>query len=156
MNPDEVYAQILCLGYELLLVKHVDAHLRCLAKIEVGGVYVHYHGGTFQVFHDGICRLFGHGAVGVAWEDAVHVEVKIGYASLDGVDAEWIEGGPYLHRTIEFFDVFLYAFGHFVTYELAFQFVAVCAGDDAETPCACSVLQDVLADAELFVDGHFV
>ena len=67
-----------------------------------------------------------------------------------------VESRVDFERTVESLDVFAGDAGQFVAHHLPLQFVAVCTCNDTETQSASpAMLNDILADAELLVDGKF-
>ena len=117
---------------------------------------VYHHVGPLDVLNDGMSRLFGHSTLRIAREDAVHVEVEVGDTPLNGVDTQRIESGIDFQCTIEGIDMFRSNTGQFITYHLPFQFVAMGACYHTKAQAVLpAVLNNILADAELLVDGKF-
>ena len=106
--------------------------------------------GAAEVFQYGMGHLLGHRPLAVAGEDAVHVEVEVGYAALYGVDAERVEGRVDVNLPVERADALVQSARHFVAHHLPFQFVAMGAGDDADALVALRAFYYVFPYRQLF------
>ena len=91
VHPYEICAKVLSKWHQPLGILNIDPHLRCLTQIEIARVNVNDHVGSLDVLDDGMGSLLGHGSLRVTRKDAVHVEVEVGYAPLNGVYAKRIE-----------------------------------------------------------------
>ena len=109
--------------------------------------------------------IFRHGAIGIAGENAVHIQIKQRDAPLNGVDAQRIDRRVDIHRARQQLWVLLNAAVEQVDHILPFQLIAVHTGDNADAFSAVVAGQrgePVLFQLQLFVyckrkacDGFF-
>src|SRR5574344_1637354 len=90
---------------------------------------VEHEVGTLEIFHDEMGSLFCHCSVGISGKDAVHVEIEVGYAPLDSVDAKRIECWINLHRAVEQVEILVELLCHEIAHQLTFEFVTMSACD---------------------------
>jgi hypothetical protein len=96
--------------------------------------------------------LFGHSTKRITGEDAIHVEVEVGDASLYGVNAKRIEGGIELEDTVEQLRMLTYNACQFIAHHLPLELVTMGACDDTKACGRLAVMQDFLANIELLID----
>ena len=113
---------------------------------------VEHEVGTLEIFHDEMGSLFCHCSVGISGKDAVHVEIEVGYAPLDSVDAKGIECWINLHRAVEQVEILVELLCHEIAHHLSFEFVTVSAGDYTHSLVSLSIANNVFPYREPLVD----
>ncbi len=152
MYPDEIDIEFLSKRNEAFAVVHVDTHLRGFAEVEVARMDINHEVCTFEILNYLVCSLFCHRTVHRTREDAVHIEVEVWYASLEGVDAERIECWIDFNRTIEFVHVLVDDTCHFIATELPFEFVAMSTRDHTQAAFSFAVLEHILSNQQSLID----
>lgn len=153
MDPDEIEVEEFGVRNKFLGRHARDAGLRHLVEEDIGRVDIDNHICATKVIYNLMRDTLNHMAIIDAGEDAIHIEVESRDATADGIDTQRIDGRPYFDRAIDFIGRGLETASHLVADILAFELVAMDAGDDANTR-AIAIADDKLIDFKFLGDGE--
>ena len=131
MNPDEIHVQHPRPRHQRFRHVDVDAHLRNLAQENVARMNVNHHVCPFQIVQNLISSPFCHRSVRIAREDAVHIQIESRHTPHNRINAQWIQGGINLDRSIEQMTFRFQKLSQAIADILSLQLVAVRTGHNA-------------------------
>ena len=151
MYPDKIHVQMLGKGNQFFRGVDIDPHLRDLTEEDIAGVDVNADISTLEILDQPRRDHLRHGAVLVAGESAVHIQIAKGHTAGHGADAQRVHGRIEIYRAAEMLRVLLQNLGQTPEDVLSLQLIAV--GSGYNTDALSAAAKAVFTNGQVLSNG---